>query len=483
MAAGNNAFTLQGSTPYGPQKPSNPFSLGGKSPYSVALNSAQGNGFNTSTPPLGGSLAPSASTPLKKTTTNNVDGSSVTHEYHAPAAPGSPEAAASQQAADLQRLYPGLIPGGTTPGQDTRPGMGGITSGYIPSATPNYAAGQGYAPNGAPTPTTGGQLGQSVSGLIGLGSGSGANAENAYTNLANLAGSNVALGQNAQDIARRAGEDIARVGQTGAKGQAGYVTTGTSPVGEGNAAVLGQTTAKQQQAIAEGAAQALEGNQQAIAATGQGQTGYNEAGNLALAGRGQNITALGSAGNLSQPVSQFGVLGTPQSVGPFGSNTGAAAFQGGYIGGQQAAGQTAAQMTVANTAAKGIEGTIQQYLQTNPQLNVSTSTIANAAQQWLQGKQLGDPAYQTLFNYLNEYISTLAPILGVGGDTTNLKTEIAQSFVNAKASGQSIAQVLQNIGKLADQKLQNIISAGQGGGQVAGGVPTGTTPTSFGTEW
>jgi hypothetical protein len=140
-------------------------------------------------------------------------------------------------------------------------------------------------------------------------------------------------------------------------------------------------------------------------------------------------------------------------------------------------------MTTANTAAKGIEGTIQQYLSSNPSLNASASTLANAASQWLQGKQLGDPAYQTLFNYLNEYISTLAPILGVGGDTTNLKTEIAQSFVNAKASGQSISQVLNNISKLADDKLANFTSAGQGGGQVAGGVPYGATPTSFGTEW
>ena len=140
-------------------------------------------------------------------------------------------------------------------------------------------------------------------------------------------------------------------------------------------------------------------------------------------------------------------------------------------------------MSVANTAAKGIQGTIQSYIQQNPQLNPSNATFVNSISQWASGQQLGDPKYQTLANYLNEYISTLAPILGVGGDTTNLKTEIAQSFINARASGQSISEVLNNIGTLADNKLANIVSAGQGGGQVAGATPQGGTPTSFGTSW
>ena len=85
-----------------------------------------------------------------------------------------------------------------------------------------------------------------------------------------------------------------------------------------------------------------------------------------------------------------------------------------------------------------------------------------------------DPKYQTLFNYLNEYTSTLAPILGVGGSATNLKTEIAQSFVNAQASGASIKEVLNNIESLADNKIQNLKSGAVGGGVVSGGtVPSG----------
>lgn len=402
-------------------------------------------GLSTTTPPKTspGLIAPTTQ-PVKSHTITNVDGSTVSQTYHPPVT-------------DQPK----------TTAQDTRPGMGAVSN-------PNN--GQGVTP---PNP-----LSQSVTGLLNnQGNPNNQTASGAAESLVNSGNANTALGNKAQDIASTAGKRISEIGGQGARGEAGYRTTGTSPVAEGNSAIIEQTTAAQQQAISEGAQQELKGVEDALAAQGQTQSGQNQGGTLALTGSGQNISALNSAGNLSQPVSQFGVLGTPGSVGAFGSNTGSAAFQGGYIGGQQAAGQTAASMNVANTAAKGIQGTIQQYISANPQLNQSTSTIANAAQQWLQGKQLGDPAYQTLFNYLNEYISTLAPILGVGGDTTNLKTEIAQSFINAKASGQSISQVLSSIGTLADQKLQNIISAGQGGGQVAGGTPRGSTPTSFSTEW
>ena len=99
-------------------------------------------------------------------------------------------------------------------------------------------------------------------------------------------------------------------------------------------------------------------------------------------------------------------------------------------------------------------------------------------QQWIQGKQLTDPKYQTLFNYLNEYTSTLAPILGVGGDPTNLKTQIAQSFINAAASGQSIKTVLENMQGLSKGKIQDIRSGATGGGVVSS--PTTGTGTGSG---
>lgn len=131
----------------------------------------------------------------------------------------------------------------------------------------------------------------------------------------------------------------------------------------------------------------------------------------------------------------------------------------------------------ANTAAEGIKNTIVSYLAANPTLNASDLAVGNAAQQWLQGKQLTDPKYQTLFNYLDEYTNTLAPILGVGGTPTNLKTQIAQGFINSAASGQSIAQVLNAMSQLASNKIQDLQSGAVGGGTS---VPNTSIPTGGG---
>lgn len=121
-------------------------------------------------------------------------------------------------------------------------------------------------------------------------------------------------------------------------------------------------------------------------------------------------------------------------------------------------------MQAANTAADGIVQTVQSYLSQNTDINPNSLAISNSLQQWLEGKQLTDPRYQTLFNYLNEYVATLAPVLGVGGSPTDFKTQLANQFVNAKASGQSISQVLANNSALAKDKIANLQSGATGGG-------------------
>ena len=130
-------------------------------------------------------------------------------------------------------------------------------------------------------------------------------------------------------------------------------------------------------------------------------------------------------------------------------------------------------MQSANTAADGIKNTIVTYLQQNPSLNATDLVAGNKVQQWIDGKQLADPKYQTLFNYLNEYTNTLAPVLGVGGSPTNLKTEIAQSFINAAASGKSIAEVLNNMSSLASNKIVDLRN-GASGGETS--VPNTSSP-------
>lgn len=153
------------------------------------------------------------------------------------------------------------------------------------------------------------------------------------------------------------------------------------------------------------------------------------------------------------------------------------------VAGQQGVAQQVIGMQAANNAAKGIENTITGYLAQNPDLNPSKLAAGNFIAQWIQGKQLTDPKYQTLFNYLNEYISTLAPILGVGGDTTNLKTQIAQSFINAQASGESISQVLKSISSLADDKISNFQAGGTNGNQNQQSSGGGDSTTIGGTTF
>ncbi len=134
----------------------------------------------------------------------------------------------------------------------------------------------------------------------------------------------------------------------------------------------------------------------------------------------------------------------------------------------------------AETAADGIKNTIISYLGANPQLNPSDLAVGNKLQQWIEGKQLTDPKYQTLFNYLNEYTNTLAPILGVGGDTTNLKTQIAQSFINAAASGQSITEVLEALSQLASNKVIDLQRGAVGQGTS---VPEAGSAGGFAEAW
>ncbi len=331
--------------------------------------------------------------------------------------------------------------------------------------------------------------------------------QNVVGELAQSGDRNQAIADRAAAIGETAGREYARIGQEGARAETGYLTTGTTPVAQGNAAVTAQTTAAQQQAIAAGEQAALAGNAQALTAQGQTQSALNQAAGLAQ----PQVTAFGQtsfnplngqfAGGGSLPpevmrqYAQMAASGQIAAVPSFitsnpvlNAQLNAAAQQinpayNPITSGAQ--GQVLAslpQMQAANNAAEGIKGKIISYLQANPTLNQNTLAVGNLAQQWLQGKQLSDPKYQTLFNYLNEYTNTLTPILGVGGDSTNLKTEIAQGFINAAASGQSISEVLNNISQLAEGKIQDL-QAGALGGGVVSNPQTQSTNVSNNSGW
>ena len=166
-------------------------------------------------------------------------------------------------------------------------------------------------------------------------------------------------------------------------------------------------------------------------------------------------SALQNAIGYAQP--QLGAVGTQTYYNPItgqtsngGTNT---PFSGGIAQGNVALGQQYAQNISANNQAKTVKNQIVNDLNATP-LNPSDFTDINSFIQLLSGK-VSNPKYQILSNQLAEYVNTLTPILGVGGDNTNLKTQIAQGMINGQASGQSIVDVLNGIERLADAKLQS----------------------------
>lgn len=380
----------------------------------------------------------------------------------------------------------------------------------IQSATPQYNAAttgtppQMTTPSGMPVtgnPATFGGTPQAQTGVTqGL-------FPNVVSSLAGLSKPYSDLAAKAGTIADEYGAKIADVGAKGARFQAGQLTTGTTPVAEGNAAVTARSVAAEQSALASGEQAALQGvstgisaNQGAASALGAagglaapqvtayGQTSFNPvSGDFANGGSlpaevMQQYAQMASSGQYSaipsfitsNPVLNAQLNVAAKALNPNYTPVGAAGASG-VLSGIPA-------LQSANTAADGIKNTIVSYLGANPQLNPSDLAAGNLLQQWIQGKQLTDPKYQTLFNYLNEYTNTLAPILGVGGDATNLKTQIAQGFVNAAASGQSISQVLSSMSQLATNKIQDLSSGATGGGTAVPNPATAGTG-GFAETW
>lgn len=379
----------------------------------------------------------------------------------------------------------------------------------------------------SPTTPTYGSI---VSGLVDASSPS-KNQTDLLKKLTQAGEQNTILGDQARQIAEMYGPEIARVGGLGAGANAAYGSTGSNIVGEGNAAIASANASARMNALAAGETAQLAGNSQQLTAQNQLQGAYGTALGGANTQQAQTISGLGTAAGFAVPTptsygqtvfnpltgefsggnanldpqtaaSQLaqevtsGRMTYDQAVASLGYAGGAGqqflnqALQGsGYnipLGQATVAGQANAigqlpALESANTAAEGIKSKIVTYLASNPQLNPSALAVGNTLQQWIQGKQLTDPKYQTLFNYLNEYTNTLAPILGVGGDPTNLKTQIAQSFINAAASGQSIATVLDNMQTLSAGKLQDLRSGATGGGVVSS--PITGSGTGTGSIW
>lgn len=336
-------------------------------------------------------------------------------------------------------------------------------------------------------------------------------------NISDTARGNEAIGNKAGQISDKYGAEIARLGGLEAGAMTGMGLTAPVAMGRGNLAA--QSASARIAALSAAQDAALKGTGQQL--TGQQQTASAQAAALGGANtqQQQQLGGLGSAAGLAAP--QFG---QPGQVGydPLNPGAGNAGFDAsleqyaqmaaknqmsaipasitgnsvlnakilarakeinpGFTpasarGAEEVLGGLPA-LKSAETAADGIKNTIITYLNQNPQINSTDAALANQFQQWVEGRQLTDARYQILFNNLDEYTNTLAPILGVGGAPTNLKTEIAQSFLNPSASGKSITQVLEAMNSLAKNKITDI-ERGAGGQGTSVPAPTRTQGYSW----
>lgn len=157
------------------------------------------------------------------------------------------------------------------------------------------------------------------------------------------------------------------------------------------------------------------------------------------------------------------------------------AFAGGIVSGQAAAGANIVPMQTALAQARGIQAKIGTLLQQQPSLNQSPLAAANAIQQWAQSTQAPTGPYVSLLQDLQEYANTIAPVLGVGGTATDLKTSIATQLVPTLASGGTIQQALANLDNVAVGKINDAIKAGQNPSAPAQQQASATTNSSSGT--
>lgn len=261
--------------------------------------------------------------------------------------PGSPQ---NQGSPAKPTLTPATLPNGQAGFTDSTGNFVDASGNPISASTINNQAPDTTPPN-------------SYQGLLGQG--------------ASAASGNAAVGQSAANIAADYGKKIAAVGQQGANAQAGYETTGTTPVAEGNSGVIARNVAAQQTALATGESAALAGTGQQLTAQQQETAGLTNLANLAPEllryGGSANMTAaeataykanLASAGDLATKINTLSSTKDAADAG-FTRLVNAA----GALGGDTPIAQGLA--TLAGTTIQG-----------SPQATAFLSQLASARQQW-----------------------------------------------------------------------------------------------------
>lgn len=229
-----------------PKNPANPFATAAAS--SVKSPNAPANtGYGTNGAPM--SVLPS--TPTQSTTQATVN-----QPYVAPstAPTGAPN----------QTVVAGPGTAGYTYVNGILTSVGGVPTGNGQTATQTAPVASNPAPTTTPAPTApANPLATATNGLLASPT------------------QNAALTAQAQAIGTNYGQQIANVGNIGAGMQAGDLSTGTSPVGEGNAAIASEQESNRISALGTAENAALAPINQELTAQSQAQAGLLGAGQLA----------------------------------------------------------------------------------------------------------------------------------------------------------------------------------------------------------
>lgn len=470
-----NAFTNLGARPL-----NMPSWLGGNfnvqdtlnkvsTPQAKALNNASTNWVTNPE-------APKPSTALKSVTL--PDGTK--NEYHAPDTSGNKPATSQDQS----NLIAGLIKTGVI--SPDKASASYTALGLVdPNAKPVVPENNQPAPTNYTTtnPANFGNMINTGANVSGQAANTGsANYNTANQGLINSLGQNQVLSQRAQDIANTAGQKISDIGGQGARGEAGYLTTGTSPVGEGNAAVLAQTTAAQQQAVAQGANMQLAGTQQGLTAQNQTQTGYNQASGNALTGQGQGISGLTNTAGLVSPTQ---VPYNTQYVDP---------LTGKIVGGGGTSGSLNDSL---NSVITGLKKGTMSYADAQGALSGYGQGGLNALTKWATDNNFNIAQSNTLagtqgtikpaFDYANLAMDNLKnsfAALSVPGQSSNIQpiADVSNWFSNLSGIGKEAVRTKEGALAEARSAIQKVLASIQGGtptdytGQSHALLPDNATP-------
>jgi hypothetical protein len=391
---------------------------------------------------------PKATTPLKKSTTTNADGTSTTHEYHAEATPAATK--------------------GTT---TTTPPASTVTPPTTPPASPITT----------PPPTT--TFAGATTGLMNQG-GSEYNKsiQGAQQGLMETA-QNLGTSGPAYDEYQNAVKDAEKMrglisGQTqGIKNQTQSMSSMTGELQvnqERNADLLSAA----EQRVARAAAALGYG----IQGQGQQQSGFNQAGQLGTTGQSLAQGALGTAAGLAAP--QLAGIGNV----PFNPLTQGQGEMIGGAGGYAKLGQFEAQKATASQQYQQTE----QYKSAHQQaqnlqsqlgdlistfgLNPSDINMANAGIQKIAAN-VSDPKYKILSNYLADVASRYSQILTpAGGSSTDTTRAVATGMLDGIASGKSIIEVMNALDNQAQAVIAGVNTANTG-------TPSGSSTGGFAEAW